>query len=113
MTIVYVSICRARDAAILCEVTDPQVKGTNVSQVAIQLLEHLRDHPTLMEEGERKTFVHHNAPEVDFLSHFVEACATAMGEEEELDEYYFHLFLKDQVYYVCLGDDADVRDQKV
>lgn len=115
MTIIYAVICRAKDAAVLTEVCDKDVKGT-FGSVMVELLQHLRDHPELFQDGDLKTFVQKNQAEIDFFSHFLEACSAALGDEEEgssTSEHYFHLFFKDGVFYCCLGDDADTRDQKV
>jgi len=110
--IIYAVICRARDAAVLADCASKELRG-NASQVTQMLLEHLRDHPGLILEGECKTFVQRNEAENDFFSHFIEACATALGDDQFADEHYFHLYFKEEVYYCCLGDDPDVRDQKV
>jgi hypothetical protein len=95
MTIIYAVVCRAKDAAILVEVCDKDVKGT-FGTIMVELLQHLRDHP-------------------DFFS---EACsAAALGNDNDsandTDSHFFHLYLKNGVYYCCLSDDADTRDQKV
>jgi len=115
MTIVYACICRARDAAILTEVCDRDVKGS-VGPVVVELMQHLRDHPNFFNDGDLKTFVQRNEAENDFFSHFIEACSAALGDETDdntTQEHYFHLYFKDGVYYCCLGDDRDTRDQKV
>jgi len=114
MTIVYAVVCRAKDAAVLAEVCDRDIKGS-VAPVMVELLQHLRDHPTFFNDGDRKTFVQRNESELDFFSHFIEACSAAIGEgsEDEQQEHYFHLFFKDEVFYACLADDPDTRDQKV
>ena len=115
MTIVYAVVCRANDATILAECCDRDIKGS-VGPAMVELLQHLRDNPQFFEDGDRKTFVQRNDSERDFFSHFIEACAVAMGDEtsdSEAMEHYFHLYLKDEVYYCCLGDDPDTRDQKV
>ena len=115
MTIIYAVICRAKDAAILTEVCDRDVKGT-FGTVMVELLQHLRDHPEFFQDGDLKTFVQRNQAEMDFFSHFLEACNVALGDEEEGKgpvENYFHLFFKDGVYFCCLGDDPDPQDQKV
>ena len=76
-------------------------------------MEHLRDNPTLVAEGDLLTFVQRNTEEnVDYFSHFLDACSMALGDDL-VDENYFHLFLKDGVYYCCISDDEDSRDQKV
>ena len=118
---------------MLCEVSSPQVANTgNAPQITAALLGHLRDHrhseKKLMEEGDRKTFVQRNhhpvgGGAVDFWADFLDtACNAAFGggEEEEEDgmasleeEHYFHVYLKGGVFYCCIGDDSDLRDQKV
>ena len=114
MTIIYAVICRAKDAAILTEVCDRDVKGT-FGSVMVELLQHLRDHPEFFQDGDLKTFVQRNQAEMDFFSHFLEACSAAIGDEDDTaaPENYFHLFFKDGVFYCCLGDDPETRDQKV
>ena len=114
MPVVYVNVSRARDAAVLCEATNSDLRGTNVAQVTTQLLEHLRDHPGLIQDGDCRTFIQRNKKEADFLSNFMEACYSVMEDFEALeDDHFFHLYLKDGVYFVCLGDDPDMKDQKV
>ena len=110
--IIYTVICRARDAAVLVEEYAPDVAG-NAPQVTAMLMSHLKDHPELIQEGERKTFAQRNQDDSDFLSFFVESCAAALGEESDVEEYFFHILLKEGVYYCCIGDDSDFRDQKV
>lgn len=114
MTIIYAVICRAKDAAILTEVCDRDIKGT-FGTVMVELLQHLRDHPEFFKDGDLKTFVQRNQAEMDFFSHFLEACSAALGDDADdgILENYFHLFFKDGVFYCCLGDDPDTRDQKV
>ena len=120
MTIIYAVICRAKDAAILVEVCDRDVKGT-FGTIMIELLQHLRDHPTIFHDGDLKTFIQRNTMELDFFSHFLEACSavTTMGNDnettttDETDNHFFHLYFKNGIYYCCLSDDADTRDQKV
>lgn len=117
MTIIYAVVCRAKDAAILVEVCDKDVKGT-FGTIMVELLQHLRDHPDFFSDGDLKTFVQRNTMELDFFSHFLEACsAAALGNDSEsandTDNHFFHLYLKNGVYYCCLSDDADTRDQKV
>lgn len=111
--IIYAVIARASDAAILVDCCDPLLKG-NAPLVTQVLMEHLRDNPTLVSEGDRRTFVQRNADEsLDFFSHFLDAaCSMALGEDM-VDEHYFHLLLRDGVYYSCISDDEDSRDQKV
>lgn len=114
MTIVYAAVSRAKDATIFSEVCDRDVKGT-VGPVMVELLQHLSQHPDFFQDGDRKTFVQRNDSETDFFSHFIEACAAAIGDEsgEDSTEHYVHLLYKDEVFYCCLGDDPDTRDQKV
>ena len=110
--IIYAVICRARDASILADCSSPELRG-NAAHVTQMLMEHLRDHPELIFDGDCKTFVQRNEAENDFFSHFIEACATALGDSYAAEEHYFHLYFKDEVFYCCLGDDPDIRDQKV
>jgi hypothetical protein len=113
--IIYTVICRARDAAILVEVSSPELSSGNAPQVTALLLSHLKDHPEQLLEGERKTFVQRNDDaEEDFFSFFMESCSTALGGEEAwVEEHYFHLLRIAGVFYCCIGDDADMKDQKV
>jgi vesicle-associated membrane protein 7 len=118
--IVYAVICRSKDAAILCEFCSEALTG-NVPQVTAALLEHLRDHPAIMKEGDLKTFRHRNdgsSSEEDFFSQFLQACTVAVSTSEDLDlgsvqEHFFHLWHQDEVFYCCLSDDSDPREQKV
>ena len=123
MTIIYAVVCRSKDAAILVEVCDRDVKGT-FGTIMIELLQHLRDHPNAyIQENDCKTFVQRNTNEIDFFSHFLEACSAAAAgfgnddDEEgitaESENHYFHVYFKKGVYYCCLSDDADTGDQKV
>jgi hypothetical protein len=118
MTIVYTVICRSKDASILVEVSSEALTG-NAPQVTTALLEHLRDHPAAMNEGDLKTFVHRNEDDgYDFFSQFMQACTISITTTEELDigavqEHYFHLWHEDGVFYCCLSDDPDPREQKV
>jgi vesicle-associated membrane protein 7 len=111
--IIYAAIARVTDAAILVDCCDPLLKG-NAALVTSVLMEHLRDNPTLVGEGDLRTFVQRNTDEsLDYFSHFLDsACAMALGEDA-VDENYFHLYRKDDVFYCCLSDDPDARDQKV
>lgn len=116
--IVYASIARVRDGAVLVEVTSTDYNRCNAGFVMTSLIQHLKDHPELLDEGQRKTFIQKNETETDFFSHFIEVCAVAIGDdnedgENEMQEHYFHLTRKDNVFYCCLGDDPDPRDQKV
>ena len=110
--IVYAAIGRASDAAILVDACDPLLKG-NAQMVTCLLMQHLRDNPGIVHEGDRRTFRQRNVEQgLDFFSHFIEACTTALGEDV-VDENYFHLYYKNGVYYCCIGDDPDPKDQKV
>jgi len=110
--IIYTVVCRARDISILIEVSSPDLGG-NAPQVTTNLLQHLRRNPT--PEGERRTFVQRNASEQnDVFSLFMESCAPPLGGEDGwVEENYFHLILRKGVYFCCIGDDRDLRDQKV
>jgi hypothetical protein len=116
--IVHAVISRSHDAAILCEFSSEALTG-NAPQVTASLLEHLRDHPAIMKEGDLKTFRHSNqGDDEDFFSQFIQACSVAISTTDELDpgtveEYFFHLWHQDGVFYCCLSDDVDPREQKV
>lgn len=124
--IVYVVICRSSDAAILCEYSSDDLTG-NAPQCTAAILEHLRDHPNIVKQGDLKTFRHASKPtyrsscggnEGDFFSQFFQACTVAITTAEEMDlgsieEHFFHLWNQDGVFYCCLGDDRDDRQQKV
>ena len=124
MTIIYAVVCRSKDAAVLVEVCDRDVKGT-FGTIMIELLQHLRDHPNeYVKENDCKTFVQRNTNEIDFFSHFLEACTAAAsgfgnddGEDDciaaESENHFFHIYFKKGVYYCCLSDNADAGDQKV
>jgi hypothetical protein len=66
--------------------------------------------------GVRRTFVQRNSMDIDsfefFFSNFIEACSTALGEDV-VEETYFHFLSKAGVFYCCIGDDPDPKDQKV
>ena len=114
MTIIYAAIGRAKDAAVLVDCCDPLLKG-NAQLVTTLLLQHLMKLPQIP-DNERRTFIHRNTvTSNDFVANFLEACSVALGEDDSdtIEEHYFHLYSKDDVYYVCLGDDGDVRQQKV
>lgn len=117
--IIYAVIARASDAAILVDCCDPLLKG-NAPLVTSVLMEHLRDNPTLVAEGDLRTLVQRNDATtagqdnaLDFFANFLDtACAMALGDDQ-VDENYFHLTLRNGVYYCGIGDDEDSRDQKV
>ena len=122
MTIVYAVICRARDASILVEVPTEALDGSNAPQVTTALLEHLRDHPAAMKEGDLKTFVHRNGNGDwhgdDFFSQFMQACTVSIKTTEDLDlgtvqEHYFHLWYNAGVFYCSLSDNPEPKEHKV
>lgn len=111
--IVYAVVCRVQDATVLADHSSDSLTSGNCPQVTVALLQHLKDHPDIVKDGELKTFVHNNEEGVeDFFSDFLNVCAMNF-DDDFLDEYYFHLFLKDGVFYCCISDDPDTRDQKV
>ena len=116
--IVYAVICRAKDAAVLVEVSTEALTG-NAPQVTTALLEHLRDHPESLVEGDLKTYVQRNAGEAnDIFSNFMQACTVAITTAESMDlgdvhEHFFHIWHMDGVYYCGLSDDSDPRVQQV
>jgi hypothetical protein len=122
--IIYAAIARASDAAILVEACDPLLKG-NAALVTSMLMQHFRDHPEELaspsaafggDPDVRRTFVQRNSEAIDsfefFFSNFIEACSTALGEDV-VEENYFHFLSKNGVFYCCIGDDPDPKDQKV
>jgi hypothetical protein len=114
--IVYAVICRAKDAVVLAEHSLEGLMSGNAPQVTIALMQHLRDNPTMISEGEMKTLVHSNDSDSDldaFWSDFMNVCAMKFDAAEDILEFYFHLFLKDGLFYCCISDDPDTRDQKV
>lgn len=122
--IVYAVICRSNDASILCEYSTDELTG-NAPQCTAALLEHLRDHPNILKEGDLRTFRQKSRTsgggekeEENFLSQFIQACTVPVMTAEEMDlssvdEYFFHLWHEKDVFYCCLGDDKDQRQQKV
>jgi hypothetical protein len=117
--ILYALICRRDDTAVLADcVCDSELRGS-FSQVFVELLHHLRDHPGYCREGDLRTFVQRN-DSTDFFLHFLDACTAfggggdeGGGEEDSGREHYFQVFLKNGIFYGCLADDPDPRDQKV
>jgi hypothetical protein len=118
--IVYTVICRSKDAAVLVEVSSEALTG-NVPQITMSLMEHLRDHPAAVREGDLKTYVQRNeaaSGDEDYFSQFMQAFTVAITSAETLDladieEHYFHLWHAGGVFYCCLSDDGDTKDQKV
>ncbi|KAL3934538.1 MAG: hypothetical protein SGBAC_009765 [Bacillariaceae sp.] len=120
--IVYTVICRARDAAILVELATESLAGGNAPQVTTALLEHLRDNPNVIQEGNLKTFVHRNHDDEemgdDIFGTVMQACTVPISSAAELDlgqfqEHYFHLWLDKGIYYCCLSDSPEPRHHKV
>ena len=116
--IVYSVICRARDAAVLVEVTSEALTSGNAPQVTTALLEHLRDNPTTVNEGDLKTFVHRNGESEDFFSQITQAFTVNFQTAEDIDlgsieEHYFHFISFEGVFYCCLSDDSNDKEQKV
>lgn len=114
MTLIYAVVCRATDAVVLSEACDKDLKAV-IGPAFMELLQHLRNHP--LDEGDRQTFVQKPTSveqQYDFMSHFLMSCQAAIGETENIeDDYYFHIFRRNDVYYGCLGDDARLPYQKV
>mmetsp|Transcript_17029 Transcript_17029/g.42547 ORF Transcript_17029/g.42547 Transcript_17029/m.42547 type:complete len:274 (-) Transcript_17029:2110-2931(-) len=117
--IVYAVVCRSVDASILCEYSTDELTG-NAPQCTAAILEHMRDHPSVLKEGQLKTFRQRNdgQSEEDFLSQFLQACSVAVTTAEEMDlgsieEYFFHIWHQQGIFYCCLGDDKDAREQKI
>jgi len=119
--IVYTVICRAHDAAILVELATESLAGGNAPQVTTALLEHLRDNPNVIREGNLRTFVHRNYEEEmgdDMFNTVLHACTVPINTAEQLDlghfdEHFFHLWLHEGIYYCCLSDSPEPRHHKV
>ena len=189
MTILYTVLSRAKDAVILIDVADKDIKNNANSNLNIlfqQMLQYFVEHPNTFFtiDGEMRTFRNKNQSAAascggpfggldsfDFLSYFVEACTTVMGDstqylndnilmneetktpsntnynkmtdtktvvvpppstslkssttnnnkntneesllEYEPEDYYIHVYMVDGIFYSCLSDEPDVREQKV
>jgi len=121
--IVYSVICRARDAAILVELSTESLAGGNAPQVTTALLEHLRDNPHVIREGNLKTLIHRNEDDRemggdDIFNTVLQACTVPITSAAELDlghfqEHYFHLWLDQGILYCCLSDSPEPRHHKV
>lgn len=117
--IVYTVICRAKDASILCERSTEALQG-NAPQVTTALLEHLRDHPDVVKEGELRTYIHRNDDTIpdDIFGQVLHACTVPITTAEQLElgsvqEHYFHLWFESGVFFCCLSDDPEPRNHKV
>lgn len=118
--IVYTVICRSKDAAVLVEVSNEAMQG-NAPQVTTALLEHLRDNPKIIQEGELKTYIHRNGDDDlpdDIFGQMIHACTIPITSAEHLElgevqEHYFHLWFQDGVFYCCLSDDPEPKHHKV
>lgn len=112
--IVYSVIARAKDATVLAETSSENLISGNAPQISIAFLKHLSDNPNqYIQDGEKKTFVYSEEDEDDFFSDFMNVCAMKMDVSDILEEYYFHLFCKDGIFFLCISDDPDTRNQKV
>ena len=111
MPIIYTCIARAKDATILVESTAPELGG-NAPQVSLALMEYIRDHPQILEEGARKTWYQKNGATKDFFSGMIDSFT---GDYDIMDgtEHFFHVVKKSEVVYSCLSDDNDPREQNV
>lgn len=123
--IVYAVVCRSSDAAILCEFSTDELSSNNAPQCTAAILEHMRDHPNVLKEGDLKTFRNMSQldgascmSEDDFLSQFLQACSVAVTTADEMDlasveEYFFHIWHQEGIFYCCLSDDRESRQQKI
>lgn len=114
--IIYSCICRALDSTVLVESSNPQLGG-NASQVTLALMEALRDAPHFAPEGEPKTFSQRNEEEShDFFADLINSCTGGLYvamDGATTSNHFFHVWLKDGIYYSCLSDDEDYREQQV
>mmetsp|Transcript_10409 Transcript_10409/g.14701 ORF Transcript_10409/g.14701 Transcript_10409/m.14701 type:complete len:270 (-) Transcript_10409:1775-2584(-) len=118
--ILYAIICRAKDAAVLVECSIESVSG-NVSQAYIALVQYLKDNRNVVPSGKRRTFVQHTEAaarnslgydedgDFDFWNFF----EAVTGCSEDGLDYFFHVYCKGDVFYCCLSDDPDMKEQKV
>ena len=132
--IVYVVICRGKDAAILSELYDTNDLKGNAPQVTTELLKTLCENPQLYgNEGTLKTYVNKStrsgfdnqsgSADNNIFNTFMQyACTipitTLDTADEELNlgniqEHYFHVCNLDGIFYCCLSDDKNQKDQKV
>lgn len=117
MTLLYAVICRASDAVVLTEACDKDVKGL-VSPAFVELLTFLRDNPSTLLNDQRTTFVQSTqfATAADYFDRFFAACSLALGDDndqEQSDDYYFHVYRHKDILYACLSDNSVLADQKV
>ena len=133
MTILYAVICRSKDAAVLAEfISEAMPVGSNAPQVTVALLEHLRDNPAAVQDGDMTTYVHRNdgsnnkgssssgrKKNDDIFGSFLQACTVPLKTTDEnlelghVQENYFHLWNEKNVFYCCLSDDPNPKYQKV
>lgn len=108
--IIYVSICRALDAAMLAESMSPELGG-NAHEVMQLLMERLSEIPEAMGGAEQKTFSQKN--QNDFFGDWVASCTGGYVNMDGGIEHFFHVYLQDGVYYACIGDDRELKGQYV
>mgnify|MGYP003954088053 CR=1 FL=1 len=113
--IIYTLIGRDIDGAVLVESSLPGTEG-NFPLIATQLLEKLREDPSLVPHGNRKTFIHRRMDtEKNQSSGFI--CRDSEGGMCGLGtdwvggggvalDYYFHVVHGESTYYICLSDDT-------
>jgi hypothetical protein len=111
MPIIYTCIARAKDATVLAESSAPELGG-NAPQLTLALLQYIRDHPQVLEEGARKTWSQKNDATADFFTGLFDSLT---GGNDLLDgtAHFFHLMKKDGIIFSCLSDDSDTREQNV
>jgi hypothetical protein len=89
--------------------------GGNAPQVNMALMEYLRDNPTDLPSGEKKTFLQQNEQQETFFWGFLEACGMDQNASSGNSDmrHFFHVLHQDGVFYSCLSDDPDLNEHKV
>ena len=121
--IIYSVIARSFDGAVLAEATSEGIEG-NHPQVTQQLIKRLCGNPALVPLGNFKIFVHREEEdETDREMRNILVGASwddgtrsqvpvAQGVNDGLS-HYFQVLRGEALYYICLSDDDDTRQQNV
>ncbi len=139
--LLYAVIARSNDGTILAETTAAGIEG-NHPQVTQQLIQGLVGNPTLVSQGNRKTFAHvgqslstwsaeeeeknqsSSSGNYDDYYEGGQAKYWGMGQQQQQQksvanssdseqlETYFHVQRGESLYYICLSDDRDSRRQR-
>lgn len=128
--IIYTVIGKEEDGAVLVESSHEGIEG-NYPLIATQLLERLRDDPSLVPNGNRKTFIHRE--DIETGGNFAvcggsdslwglgasswfggggggnsssNAATSATGTISGGLDHYFHVLHGESAFYICLSDDT-------